>query len=110
MPCDLIADLDDIGNHSDPNRFNLLYPHWGYEMESNPREEIVALGDNLLKHADAVVGHHSHVPQAVGLSRIAGRQKIFVTSLGDFCSREKLSSYHYGVIMKITLGKSHDGA
>ena len=109
MPCDGISDLDDIADHGDPERYQLLYPHWGYELESEPRPDIVALGEALIRQADAVVGHHSHVPQSIQLLPGDGRTKIMAPSLGDFCTGTAGEGYDYGTMLKLTLGRPSAG-
>ena len=109
-PCNWISDIDDIGRHPEPSRFLLLYPHWGYELESQPRREILDLGRRLLAGADALVGHHSHLPQPVRLCVVNGRAKVIATSLGGFCYRDPQPQFLYGVVIKLAIGRMADGA
>lgn len=113
MPCSWIADFEDIAGHHASRRFNLLFPHWGYEMEYAPRPEILNRGTALLQQADAIIGHHSHLPQPAFWREVAGREKLFAPSLGDFCCRYRHASdafYKYGLVMKFTLGRVASGA
>lgn len=111
MPCDRIADLDDLVTHVSRERLNLFYPHWGYELECQPRTEILALGKMLLEHADVVVGHHSHVPHAVQVQLAAeGRPKVLAPSLGNLCTGTLGAGYEHGLMMKLTLGGHPCGA
>lgn len=103
MPCDFIADLDDMPLHLAADRFHLFYPHWGYELECYPRGEIETLARHLLDQADAIVGHHSHTPQPVRWCRVNGRPKMLATSLGNFCCRHRpfaTRSYRFGAMIK----------
>ncbi len=110
MPCDFIADYDDMEKHLHEERFNLFYPHWGFEMESEPRPEIVRHGERLLAVGDALVGNHSHLPQPVRLREILGQRKVLAPSLGDFCSGESKACYHHGSMIKFTIGRTPTGA
>lgn len=113
MPCDFIADADDMKQYVDPTRFNLFYPHWGHEMECYPRGETVDWGLQWLDQtAGAVIGHHSHTPQPIQLCNVGGRTKLLATSLGDFCCRHRplaTRSYRYGTVMKLSLGRLPTG-
>lgn len=88
---------------------NILFPHWGYEMELYPRDEIIDKGANYLKHFDAIIGHHPHLPQPVTLHRTTNQNKfqLCAYSLGDFCigrSFPILKTYNYGMILKMEIG------
>lgn len=55
--------------------------HWGNEYEIFPNAEQQALGRRLIREgADAVIGHHPHVPQ--GVEYYAGKPIVY--SLGNF--------------------------
>ncbi len=110
MPCDYIADYDDLEKHLHAERFNLFYPHWGYEMEAEPRAGIVSEGERLLARGDALVGNHSHLPQPVRVAEILGQRKVLAPSLGDFCSGESKAIYHHGSMLKFTCGRTPTGA
>ena len=110
MPCDWIANIDDMSAHATESRFVVFYPHWGYEMELQPRPALLDLGERLLERADALVGHHSHVPQAVRLHSAKGRAKVLATSLGGFCSRYREPAFLRGIIMKLAIGRTPDGS
>ncbi len=112
MTCNWIADFNDITRHHAPGRFNVLFPHWGYEMEYAPRPEILDLGMNFLQTADAIIGHHSHLPQPMFWCEAGGREKLFAPSLGDFCCRYRYAAddfYKFGVVLKLTLGRLDTG-
>lgn len=89
---------------------NILFPHWGFEIESYPRRDIVELTRALLPSFAAIVGHHSHTPQPVSAYRGAdGLVRPVAYSLGNFCCGTGLSRYHYGQILKLELGKTTEG-
>ena len=83
---------------------NILFPHWGYELEKYPRPEIVNLAKSLSRNFDAILGHHPHTVQPV--IREPGRDKncLVAYSLGDFCTNIPFGSYRYGIIAKIETG------
>lgn len=55
--------------------------HWGNEYELFPNQEQQMLGRRLIREgADAVIGHHPHVPQ--GMEYYGGKPIIY--SLGNF--------------------------
>ena len=47
------------------NKFNILYPHWGYENERYVRTNIKNRAEELLKKWDLIFAHHPHVRQPV---------------------------------------------
>ncbi len=42
--------------------FNILYPHWGYEMQLYPNPNQIEFAKSLLNKWDMIMGHHSHCP------------------------------------------------
>ncbi|MHA1821032.1 MAG: CapA family protein [Promethearchaeota archaeon] len=126
--CNYINFIDDperILNLRDPNKFNIFFPHWGYEMELFPRKEIVLESLNYLEQFNIIIGHHSHVPQPISLLRTNNTllnheikdnqnkgkmifapstwenfEKPIAFSLGDFCSGLNITKYKYGLIVK----------
>ena len=106
-----LAWLRDPTQYVRPGAFNLLYPHWGYELEVYPRRDLVAQMGDWLTSFDAVVGHHSHTPQPITVQRGAdGVRHLAAYSLGDLCfgmAYAKLPTfkyYAYGLIARATLG------
>jgi hypothetical protein len=93
-----------IGPH-----LNILFPHWGYELEKYPRPEIVSLAKNLCLKYDAILGHHPHTVQPVTIERSDGRNILVAYSLGDFCSNIPLKSYQFGIIIKVEIGPTLPG-
>jgi Bacterial capsule synthesis protein PGA_cap len=97
--------------HVRPGAMNLLYPHWGYELEVFPRPVVVEQMKGHLAYFDAVIGHHSHTPQPVCvMPGPDGIQKPAAYSLGDFCFGmaykriHPLKYYVWGLVLKITVG------
>ena len=88
------------------------FPHWGYELECWPRRETVAAGRRLLEKFAAVVGSHSHTPQAVAAApAVAGAPaRLVAYSLGDFCFfGPRFAPYSFGEVVKIEVGPTPAG-
>lgn len=92
-----------------PAVFNVAYPHWGFELEHFPRSSTVQEGMRLLNHYDAVIGHHSHVPQPVMSHRVGDGVKLIAFSLGDFCTGLMSRNYRHGIVCKMAIGPGVDG-
>ena len=113
QPCDYIAQLDNCLESIDPKCINILYPHWGYELEVFPRPETVKMAKNLIHKFDAIIGHHSHYPQAV--TKVKSDELddftygLVAYSLGDFCVWEEYDHYLYGIILKLDIGPTAQG-
>ncbi|NQT23340.1 MAG: CapA family protein [Candidatus Omnitrophica bacterium] len=103
--CDYVCKLEDAESHIKHDAFNFLYPHIGYELEANPRAEIIRLGKDLIRTFDAVIGDHSHWPQQVTSESVGGINKLLAYSLGDFCGGLQLKKYQYGIILKTQIGR-----
>lgn len=78
---------------------NILYPHWGYELEAWPRPEIVRLATRYAQDYDAIVGHHAHNPQQMTL--LNGKPVAF--GLGDFCFYYDLPTYKHGMVCRMDI-------
>ncbi|MEA2070752.1 MAG: CapA family protein [Asgard group archaeon] len=102
--------LDDIEKYYQDNSvFNILYPHWGYELYLYPTPRQKVLAKKHLQKWDILIGHHSHTPQPVTIESTKTRKKLVAYSLGNFCfGRGFLPKYHWGLILKITLGKNKE--
>ena len=95
-----------------PGAFNLLLPHYSYEMEIEPRELVKKQVTEWLAKFDAVVGHHSHTPQPVTdhLSADQSVRQLIAYSLGDLCfgvalkNLPALKHYCYGIALKFEVG------
>ncbi len=113
QPVDYIRKIEKAHEFHQPGLFNILYPHWGYEMELYPRPETIERGRQFSLLFDAIVGHHSHIPQPVteiSLSKSGANVKQLVAySLGDFCIHEKLKHYHFGQVIIMSIGPDSKG-
>lgn len=94
-----------------PGAFNVLYPHWGYELEVYPRNDVAAQMAQWLTMFDAVIGHHSHTPQPITVQRGAdGPQRLAAYSMGDLCfgmAYRQLPTFKYyafGLVGRMTIG------
>lgn len=108
-PCEEILYLDRIGDYGNTQAFCIAYPHWGYEMELFPRSEMVQTGRRLLDRYDAVLGHHSHIPQPLTAVRQERYTRLLAFSLGDFMTALRLRKFQYGVACKVKIGPGKDG-
>ncbi|KQM67849.1 hypothetical protein ASE75_02895 [Sphingomonas sp. Leaf17] len=88
-----------------PGAVNILYPHWGYELEAWPRPEIVRLATEYARDFDAIVGHHAHNPQQMAL--VDGKPVAF--GLGDFCFYYDLPTYKHGMVCRMEIAPSIEG-
>lgn len=99
--------LRDAETHAEAASLNLLYPHWGYELERRPRAGMLRQAQDWLQAFDAVIGQHAHVPQpVVGLKTAAGRMAPVAFSLGNFCYGGISPYYRSGLICQLDLGPS----
>lgn len=95
--------------HVDKNNFNLLYPHWGHELEFYPREKQVRLAKELLNDFDAIVGHHTHIPGPISKYEVNGEEKIVAYSLGDSATGLFRRRYRYGMALTLDFGRNDKG-
>ncbi len=113
QPCDYIVLSDSVTEYIDSDRFNILYPHWGYELELFPRPVTVKAGRQWLQQFNAVIGHHSHIPQpisiAAGGNQTGEANQLVAYGLGDFCIWEKIAHYLFGQVLKIEVGVAENG-
>jgi hypothetical protein len=108
LPAAEIVPYKSLDHYVLPSHFNIAYPHWGYELEQFPRPATVREGMRLAKHYDAVIGHHSHVPQLLMTRQIGDSFKLIAFSLGDFCTGLKIKKYRHGIICKMEIGPRDD--
>lgn len=105
-----LAWLDEPQRHARAGALNVLYPHWGYELELFPRRDLVAQMGRWLDVFDAVVGHHSHTPQPMAIEHAGGVARLAAYSLGDLCfgmAWRRLPTfkyYAYGIVARATAG------
>jgi hypothetical protein len=88
---------------------NILYPHWGYEMQLYPNPKQIKFGKELLIQWDLIVGHHSHVPQPITSYEINQSNKLLAYGLGDFSTGLTLKKYQQGIVVKLEVGPSKTG-
>jgi hypothetical protein len=109
QPCTYLAEFTDIYKAYDPAVFNVLSPHWGYEMQMYPNPEQIAEGKNLLKNWDMIVGHHTHAPQVITAYETDDSRKLLAYSLGDFCTYLEIDKYRHGIVVKAEVGPDSEG-
>ncbi|MHA1437545.1 MAG: CapA family protein [Promethearchaeota archaeon] len=114
-PCNYLVKLKESYQYLNSNSFNILFPHWGFEMELFPRLSIIEHGKRFLKKFDAIIGHHSHCPQPITFYQINNYKKLIVYSLGDFCfglniKDKRFKFFQYGIILKAKLGIKSDSS
>lgn len=108
-PCDYLVGIEDATQYLKQDSCNLLFPHWGYEMELYPRFETVWRGMELLNKFDAIVGHHSHCPQPVSSYPVGNANRLIAFSLGNFCDGKKMEMHNYGILVKVDIGINNMG-
>jgi hypothetical protein len=108
-PFEDIAPFESLDHYALPSALNIAYPHWGFELEHFPRSSTVQEGMRLLQYYDAIIGHHSHVPQPLMSHKIDDTIKLIAFSLGDFCTGLKMRNYRHGIICKMEIGPGNDG-
>jgi Bacterial capsule synthesis protein PGA_cap len=106
-----IAWLDGVEQYRRTGGLNVLFPHWGYEMDLYPRKSVVEQMGTWLTQFDAVVGHHSHNPQPVTVQADPdGIKRLGAYSMGNlsfgmaFRDRLIFKYLTWGAILKITAG------
>jgi len=113
-PCSSVAMLEGASTPllAKPGAFNILFPHWGYELELNPRRSMIRKTKAWLdKGFDAVVAHHGHTPRTMYAVKRGGDSpdSLVVDSLGDFVCGFTQEWYHYGIVLKVGLGRNASG-
>jgi len=108
-PGPFLADLKNEKELVRDGVFNILYPHWGFELELYPRSLLVETARQWLTRWDLVVGHHSHTPAPVAAFDSPAGRKPVAFSLGDFvtCSRQRKN--RWGIVVRVCLGKDAKG-
>jgi hypothetical protein len=104
-----LAGLETEADRVRDGLFQVLFPHWGYELELSPRPILVEKAREWLSRWDLVIGHHSHTPAPVTVLESPGGPRPVAFSLGNFicCSRRRLNSW--GIVVRIFLGKERTG-
>jgi hypothetical protein len=88
---------------------NILFPHWGFELEHYPRPEIVNMAKAYCTRFDAILGHHPHTVQPITMQRVGTTSRLIAYSLGDFCSNIRRAAYRYGMVVKLEIGPASTG-
>ena len=104
--CSFISNKEEISNYYNKDaKFNILYPHWGFELQFYPWPTQVELAKKLLDTWDLILGHHAHTPQPISLYPTTKGNKAVAYSLGNFCYGLKWKKYHHnGLIIKTEIG------
>ncbi|MFH1080855.1 MAG: CapA family protein [Pseudomonadota bacterium] len=108
-PFSEIVPFGSVERYCGKDVFNIAFPHWGYELELFPRPAIVQLSQHLLQRYDAIIGHHSHVPQPLTAFESGDTWKLTAFSLGDFCTGLRMRKYQFGMICKMDIGPGKGG-
>jgi poly-gamma-glutamate capsule biosynthesis protein CapA/YwtB (metallophosphatase superfamily) len=110
-PGDSVTRLGDALGLAQPGAANIVFAHWGYELEAYPRRAIVKLACDVADSFEAIVGHHSHTPQPITVKTGAdGRVRPIAFSLGNFCFGSASPKFRYGEILLLELGTTRGGA
>ncbi|MFK8103187.1 MAG: CapA family protein [Saprospiraceae bacterium] len=110
QPCSYVAQLSELAKyHSPATAFQMLCPHWGYEMMGFANPKQIKQGKKLLAKWDAIIGHHAHVPQQVSSYALGEKEQLLAYSLGNFGCDVPIKKYHFGLILKLTLGTDAQG-
>lgn len=119
------SEFKKIDNYYCENKFNILYPHWGYENERYVRTSVKKRAEELLAKWDLIFAHHPHVRQPIMIvegeelkkqdgspvlnddGSVKKLQKLVAFSGGNFTSgvtfiRKK--KHIHGIIMKCEIG------
>jgi len=104
-----LASLEMAAAIGDARDFNVLYPHWGFELELFPRPEMVELARHLLSRWDMIMGHHSHTPAPVAGLGPAGVRRPVAFSLGNFVSSSRMRKNRWGIVCRAFLGRNLAG-
>ncbi len=97
--------LEEVENYFDEAAaFNILSPHWGYEMQLYPNQFWIEEGKQLLEKWGMLIGHHSHCPQPVASYAVNNVNKVLAYSLGNFCFDYSMEKYHFSIILKTEIG------
>jgi hypothetical protein len=108
--CSYLSRLDAVDMHFNQEaEMNILFPHWGHEMELYPRPRQIEQAKLLLLKWDMIVGHHSHCPQPIVAYASDGCTRAVAYSLGNFSSGLDLKAYRQGVVMTVQLGPDDQG-
>jgi BASS family bile acid:Na+ symporter len=92
-----------LTSHLKTGKYNILLPHWGYEMHLQPTKKSQLFAKDLLQEWDCVVGNHPHCPQPITYIR----KKPVAYSLGNLCSKYKTTIHAHGGLFSIGLDEDY---
>jgi poly-gamma-glutamate capsule biosynthesis protein CapA/YwtB (metallophosphatase superfamily) len=109
--CHYVAWLKDADRWREASaHFNVLLPHWGYEMQLYPHPEQIKTAQKLLTNWNLIVGNHSHCVQPVAAYPTHAEERRAVAySLGNFCYHHRWPHHRYGKIAQIEIGPNQQG-
>lgn len=90
------------------DHFNILFPHWGHEMEYFPRDEEISRAKDLINNWDMIIGHHTHLPGYI--TKYNDQNKLVAYSLGDSCTGMPRRRYRFGMAVTVDIGVDSRGA
>ncbi|HUT81590.1 MAG TPA: CapA family protein [Candidatus Bathyarchaeia archaeon] len=110
-PCEFVSGFKQVKELYNPEaKFNIFYPHWGYELQLYPHPCQVEYSKMMLKKWDMIVGHHTHNPQPVTELSTKKGKKLVAYSLGNFSYGVLWKIYHHsGIVLKFDIGPNKDG-
>lgn len=92
---DLLTEIHFDTEHT----YNIVMPHWGYEMQLHPTGEQIETGLKLLSNVcDSVIGNHAHTPHPVYITK----NQVLATSLGNLCYLNRNPNHWFGALVKLT--------
>jgi poly-gamma-glutamate capsule biosynthesis protein CapA/YwtB (metallophosphatase superfamily) len=106
QPVSYISNPVELDSYYNKNaKFNILYPHWGWELQLYPHPQQVKFAKDLIKKWDMLMGHHAHNPQPITAYPTENGKKVVAYCLGDFSYGLKWKKYHhYGLVVKVDIG------
>ncbi len=108
--CNYVPWLEDVEKWYDPTAaFNLLLPHWGYELQLFPNPEQIKSAQQLLSRWNMLAGNHSHCPQPVTAFQTAEDRRAVIYSMGNFCYYHKWPHHRFGKVAKVDIGPDASG-
>jgi hypothetical protein len=109
--CNYVAWLRDAEQwFSEEAKFNLLLPHWGYEMQLYPHPEQIKSAKKLLQQWNMLAGNHSHCVQPVAKYKTdINENRAVIYSMGNFCYHHRWPHHRFGKIVKAEIGPNPQG-
>jgi poly-gamma-glutamate capsule biosynthesis protein CapA/YwtB (metallophosphatase superfamily) len=105
--CHYVPWLKDADQWHDPTAdFNLLLPHWGYELQLYPHPKQIEMAKDLLQKWNFIAGNHSHCPQPAAAYRVGEERRGVIYSMGNFCYHHRWPNHRFGKIAKLEIGKN----